>query len=299
MADKDLKARKSVVIRLKFQGVARNDAPRGQADARALFWWRALYLGDSRFDEREHDSGEFDEYEDQIRRKFGAHLYERLREHCGERADLAGTFLAVRELRYGSLELGVLVEGVDKFAKCFDENFSAFRLVFEHYGAVALNQSISPVARVECSIDNADEVERAFRADADGVSAASSPGTAVDAKDADRERRARQFGWLWILSNTSLILPVLLALWVLHEVRADLAEERHVQQARGDEVFQREQALIKAYGDRERDFEPVVIEALRSSASAAARSACCCSTCPPPHAASGPAPVPHPCPQCR
>ena len=272
MANEESGPKRSVVVRLKFEGVARRDRLADAPGAREQFWWTAISPPADPIG-RSFESEEIDSFEAGVKAKFGAALFSRMRRHYEEGGDLRGTLIVVRDLRYGSLDLDVLVEGIDKFAALFDDNFSAFQLALEHYGGAALDDSVPASLNVRCRVDNAYEVEQAFNAASGATRGARSGDKDADPKAADRERRARQFGWLWILSNTSLILPVLLALWVLHEVRADLAEERHVQQERGDEVSRREAALIKAYADRQHDLDNVLVEALHSAASAVARPA--------------------------
>lgn len=276
-----------VVVRFKFEAAHALVAWANGAEPTVgqRFWTTALVAhGDG------VSASEAETYRRRIERSFGPRLHRLLRLHAGRQSPLGGVAIAVRSVDYGSLDLVVLIEGLDKLARAFDDYFPAFRVALEQYAPDALADSIEEDdLDVTCRIDNVQDVASAFAAAGQPKEAVVATASKED-KDVDKERLAGRIKWAWIVSNTSLILPVLLALYVVQVVHAELGE-------RGRRLDEREAALIKSYGDRQDRLDAVLVEAVKASASASARSNCCCRACPPLRAASTPARA-RPCGEC-
>jgi len=208
-----------------------------------------------------------------LREKFGSELAEllwmRFGGHRTYQSTLQRMFSAPTRLvsfrvigiGYGSLEISTLVEGFKGVADAFDNNFEVFRLALEGLAPEAFAAATGTAVAVSCDV------------------AKSSPGV-----DAATEKSTR-LRWLWILSNTSLILPVALSLLVLY-VGATfglqlLSKEADMLEARAKDLRDRQAALIAAYGEHDKHLSGQVVEAIRAIAKASsAPPVCCCRSVP-------------------
>ena len=152
----------------------------------------------------------------------------------------AGRILfAVRVAGYSSLNLELVVGGLNSLNKIFGGDFTLFHVFLDHYlpAAFAAATSASFAGMMDYEISVPDDYQSGFSpppADpgAPTVTDPGAPSTADPSQTSAAGAVAlaqKNAQWVWILSNTSLLIPAALALAVLYyangEVRAMRAEQ--------------------------------------------------------------------------
>jgi hypothetical protein len=129
--------------------------------------------------------------------------------------------------RYGSLMLDVDVTGLKGLSRFFDKNIDMLQVVLCQYAPTALamaavgnDNSDAWIDGLECKIQVGQQLAAAFNSDTNSTTQTMPiPGSATS-------KTVQSINWAWIVSNTSLVLPVLLSLVVFYFAFAGLDHER-------------------------------------------------------------------------
>lgn len=143
----------------------------------------------------------------------------------------AGVTFATKIAGYSSLNLDLSVGSFSQVAKAFESDFESFRIFLEAFAPAAFAGVFTQDAadRLVFTVDLPASVERAFHA---GCAEASAPvEQPLPAKpEAARASTSRERAeWLWRLANGSLLVPVLLALFVMWQGMKLLSEAQSAQ----------------------------------------------------------------------
>lgn len=146
----------------------------------------------------------------------------------------AGLVVRARILGYSSLDLGVSIEPIKNLVELFDGNFEYFSAFLSTYIPAAFQASLGSYGVYFGSWDDVG-AQLDFAIGNPAVIAADF--TSANRSHTDRTRAAQgaidKARWLWILSNTSLVVPTVLAAWYLYGV----SKELEVRQRSVDESF--------------------------------------------------------------
>ncbi len=134
----------------------------------------------------------------------------------------------VAGFRYGSLSLDVEVAGLKGLTEFFDKNSDLLRIVLCQYAPNALAMAVGGNGRasidgLECKIQSSPEMDRPF------TSLPSAPtGTTANTQPADSgsSKKLESLNWAWIVSNTSLVVPVILSLVIVYFAFVGIDHER-------------------------------------------------------------------------
>lgn len=174
-----------------------------------------------------------------------------------ERLAAAATVsFATRITGYASLDLALSVGSFPQLAKAFGSEFESFRVFLEAFVPVAFRNVFDDEAadRLEFTVSIPSSTEQQFRIvpeTSDMPSQQLAPlvsQPAVPGQGAARERAE----WLWRLANGSLILPVLLALFVMYQGVKMLSDIRSTQYEAIRPVLEHQLKLLEE--DRHRFF---------------------------------------------
>ncbi len=131
----------------------------------------------------------------------------------------------VTGLKYGSLALGIDVIGVKGLVEFFDNNFDLFKTVLNQYAPLAF--AVSATAYSSAYIDGLTSTVEASKQLSDAFNKDQTPTKPVDkATEGLLAGKAQAVNWAWVVSNTSLILPVVLALAIIYIAFQSLSSER-------------------------------------------------------------------------
>lgn len=170
-----------------------------------------------------------------------------------ERLAAAATVMfATRIGPYTSLNLDLSVSSIPQLAKAFGGEFESFRVFLDAFVPVVFVPLFSQDAtdRLEYSVRIPDTVKQHFRSGTaasamPAAQSASVPQPAVSNPGA-RERAE----WLWRLANGSLIVPVLLALFVMYQGLKMLSDIRGTQYEAMRPILEHQLKLLEE--DRQR-----------------------------------------------
>lgn len=230
--------------------------PRVQGSEKNRFWQSAAI-----FENPDEYGSLVALFESRLVDRFGIELHRSIAEHfralsqgavssdgglTAERErNLTSVYFRVVGVEYGSIEVSLAVEGADNLVSLFNENFDLFTHVVEQYAPEAFIRAVpaewQPAQRLEASLTNVHQI-RAFFATRQIASAG---GTVAGTSTKREHARA-----LWIAANTSLLVPVGLALGVLYFGYRALDSERARIDARAARVDAREEQLLKLLADQ-------------------------------------------------
>jgi hypothetical protein len=204
---------------------------KSESDAAQVFWdyvRQRSEIGRGRFE----IEGGVQELEQRVVQRFGRSLREvLLTDFFGveSREEIAVPVFAFQVIgfRYGSLSLDIDVVGLKGLAEFFDKNIDLFRIVLSQYAPSALTMALGAyeggwIEGLECAVQPTAEIDRAFDVPAQqeaGISKAIQ-------QPANSSRSLQSLNWAWIVSNTSLVLPVILSLIVMYLAFVSLEHER-------------------------------------------------------------------------
>jgi hypothetical protein len=171
-------------------------------------------------------------------------------------AAAAGVTFSTRIVGYSSAILDLSAGSFSQLAKAFDNDFDSFRVFLEAFVPVAFAGVFSEdnADRLDFAVTIPTSAEQAFRAAAIGGSppqAAPSVSQAVPGSPSGARERAE---WIWRLANGSLLIPVLLALFVMYQGMKMLTEIRTAQHEAVKPILEHQLKLLEE--DRQRLFRP-------------------------------------------
>jgi hypothetical protein len=142
-------------------------------------------------------------------------------------AAAAGVTFSTRIAGYSSLNLDLSAGSFTQLAKAFENDFDSFRVFLEAFVPVAFAGVFASdnADRLDFAVTIPASAEQAFRAsaiDTQNLQAITPPPPVVGSPVAARERAE----WLWRLANGSLLVPVILALFVLYQGMKMLSDIR-------------------------------------------------------------------------
>jgi hypothetical protein len=132
----------------------------------------------------------------------------------------------VTGINYGSLSLGLDVVGAKGLIEFFNNNFALFQTVLSQYAPIAFavaatGYDTAYIEGLTCTVNAPRQVSEAFS----GPDSRAGSADSIDDKVAV-PMRGQALNWAWIVSNTSLIFPVILALFVIYMALQSLTNER-------------------------------------------------------------------------
>jgi hypothetical protein len=157
----------------------------------------------------------------------------------------ASIAIAVDYIKEGSLELGLIFQPVEKLGKLFDNNFEYFETFLKSYIPIAFLDSLKPpfqanligwsnvVDQLEIQINPTNEFRNEFQSNA--LSQAS-PITNNSLKS--------KANWLWVISNTSLVIPVLICSIALYLAFGRLTNKENNLEIKTEKLIEQQNALI-------------------------------------------------------
>jgi hypothetical protein len=174
-----------------------------------------------------------------------------LKEHLlgiatGSRAQLAKrVHFEITAIRYSSLDLGFAVQPVGALVRLFEGHFDYFQMFLQSYLPLAFVDAVRPpqagggvgwrdlARQLDVDLVDASDLIQRFRADG---AAPESPST--------RQRAAK---WLWIASNTSLLVPALMALIFLYLAWQTMEERSKSVDRAYESLIQAQTKLLQEY----------------------------------------------------
>ena len=133
----------------------------------------------------------------------------------------------VTGVSYGSLSLGLDVAGAKGLVEFFNNNFALFQTVLSQYAPLAFavaatGHDTAYIDGLTCTVDAPKQVVDAFD---QSTPTPAAPG-ANQRGPSPAPFNVQAINWAWVVSNTSLILPVALALAVVYMAFESLSSER-------------------------------------------------------------------------
>lgn len=170
-----------------------------------------------------------------------------LRKTQEQLAAAAGIFFSTRISGYASLGFDLSVGSFSQLAKAFDGDFDSFRVFLEAFVPVAFGEVFDPefAASLDFTVSVPSSVEQAFDAAA-AAPIAAQPATAAPAAVAAHSSAARERAeWLWRLANGSLLIPVIIALFVMFYGAQLLLDIRNSQNEALQPILQHQLELLR------------------------------------------------------
>lgn len=201
----------------------REEVKRGERPDASTFWRPFLRVTE---DSNRDYAGEITPLilESRIRRQFPSRLKDFLKSQVAsteatrdlERAALADRLVVrVREISYGSIDLSVAIEPLDALITLFDGNFEYFEAFLHTYVPLAFRDALHPEFGTYYGrwVDIVYEADLSIRPGAGLTRAFSAPRQVPTLSTTSPIHNAKQqyAQWLWIASNTSLVIPTILA----------------------------------------------------------------------------------------
>ncbi len=244
-------------VTLEVRAVARDERRfNNNSDARTRFW-RAIEEKTSPSEREERLKQNFGPA---LARKVASHLHQMWGTHIDQmpperfrivgpfgramerRMDaLSGVFFTFRLRGYSSLDFSVEIIGLRSLAQLIDNNFDVFMAMMSAYIPASFREAISfygDADAISFELMPDEELRSAF--EHAPARASSRGGSASSPRDAA----------LWLLTNTTLLLPVLLALAICYVTYKGLAEERAAMTAHVDRLLTHQEAFIKQNNER-------------------------------------------------
>lgn len=155
--------------------------------------------------------------------------------------------LEFTNIGYGSLDLTLDITGIKNLVDLFDGNFDLFMMFMQTYLPTAFGASLSelniPDEDFQFDICPTSSLLSAFAAPAGGRPAPT---------NTDRSYRMQA---MWLLTNFSLVVPVLVALFIMYVAATQIARERDNVDALRRDLSSREEAFVKVVTDRSIELE--------------------------------------------
>lgn len=216
---------------------------------RTNFWSRFVYNTDPR---REISVTAL---EGRVKKAFGRELKQNLSRIVtpshNERDALAASILfSVQSISYGSMDIDLVIEPMNKVAKLFDNNFEYFSIFLSTYAIPSLREAISvPVSGSGFVLDFGyilDELDVQVIPGSGFIKEFQSNQNPVS-KPANSLLTASQqkANWLWIVSNTSMIIPTILTAFFLYFTAERLRYREASFDKKSDRLHELEIELIK------------------------------------------------------
>jgi hypothetical protein len=143
--------------------------------------------------------------------------------------DAERILITVAYIRQGSLDIGLNIEPVELLGKLFEHNFNYFEIFLRTYIPIAFLESIpypsswsDIVDQLEMDVVPSLSFRQRFQMTSNEL------GTPIKHRGITIDKAK----WLWIASNTSLVIPVLLTIGIFYtaykdnERREDMIEQR-------------------------------------------------------------------------
>ena len=114
----------------------------------------------------------------------------------------------IENITYSSLEFDLIVEPIEKVAKLFDDNYELFRIFFEQFiipdSFVSTLSIYDDLLPIPVKIYPQDDFQREFER------------PKSNAQSNANHSKFQKAKWVWILANTSLVVPVIVALVIFN-----------------------------------------------------------------------------------
>jgi hypothetical protein len=149
--------------------------------------------------------------------------------------------IAVEYLKEGSLEIGLIIEPVEKLGRLFDNNFDYFEVFLRSYIPLAFHRALSPtyeedfigwhnvVNQLETEIIPTNDFQNRFQTNSSTKS----------------KTLSSKANWLWIASNTTLIVPVILSSFILYFFHEDVKYRETQLNNQYNEILEQKDKIIE------------------------------------------------------
>jgi hypothetical protein len=131
----------------------------------------------------------------------------------------------ISSLSYETLDLSVLIAGLPMLVDFFDNNFDLFKMALDNYVPIAFDKTIRTgklrLENVDFEITFSDNITKVF-----SEKSSAQHETSVTKTQGGSLQRSERFQWLWLASNTSLIIPVILIIVVFYSAIRDMRATR-------------------------------------------------------------------------
>jgi hypothetical protein len=157
----------------------------------------------------------------------------------------ASIAIAIEYIKEGSLELGLIFEPVENLAKIFENNFDYFETFLRSYIPIAFYNSLRPQYQAD-SIgwrDTVDQLE--FE-----IAPTNEFRNHFQSKNKSQNQPGRnnsittKANWLWVISNTSLVVPVLIISLILYFTFIRLTTKEDRLERRYDKLIEQQNNLL-------------------------------------------------------
>jgi len=158
----------------------------------------------------------------------------------------ASIAISVDYIREGSLELGLIIEPIEKLSKLFDGNFDYFETFLKSYIPIAFLDALRPQSQANYvgwgDVVNQLEVELIPSNDFRTRFQITNQRQITQMQASAVVSKAN---WLWIVSNTSLVVPVIISLCVLYVSFERLTTREATLERRIDQIIEQQNKLIE------------------------------------------------------
>jgi hypothetical protein len=156
------------------------------------------------------------------------------------------------QISYSSLDLSIEIAGAKSLAKLFDSNFELFWIFLQGHLPIVFQRSLYeiglPGQPMQITIINSPALAQVFASESIAQRAMNPAGLEPVAPPAAKSPDRLQS--IWLISNLSLVVPVLLAIAVAYVALRSMQDERTEWQARMKVLDAREQAALKESRER-------------------------------------------------
>lgn len=175
--------------------------------------------------------------------------------------------LELTNISYGSLDLTLEIIGLNHLVDLFDSNFDLFSMFMQVYLPTAFCKSFHNL-----SLDEEDfqfdvlptpRLISAFSASSEILPPVVSSGPTEVTGNSDQSARVKT---MWLLTNYTLVVPVLLSLGVIYVAARQVAEERSELHALRKDLSSREQAFVETAVERLVEIEKLQSELIEKLA---------------------------------
>jgi hypothetical protein len=202
-------------------------------------------------------------YERRVEASFGRELKQQLRRYLTENfaterevtRTLRRVYFRTRIRGYSSLQLAVAVKGMKSLAKAFDDDFDLLKMFLQTYTPIAFSDSVG-VSGMRNEVEAEAQIPKTFQEEFQGEdktpSKSSRISSGIGALVGMSSDRAT---WLWVISNLSLVVPVLLSLAVLYVAFDGLNQERETLRKAATDLSSKSDEVIKEQRARSASFD--------------------------------------------
>jgi hypothetical protein len=162
---------------------------------------------------------------------------------------LSKVFFKARNISHGSFRFSVDVAGFENLVNLFDNNYDLFFMAFSSLIPQAFSKVFKDYDIGGGSFNFDIDIPRDFKEEFGQPREKQDDNSSRQSESMKESLRPTRLQWAWVVSNTSLIVPVLLTLGVMYFLHNNLTFERTQAEARMQKMFDAQLSIL----DKERD----------------------------------------------